>query len=86
MYFKLKKPSINLDDGSQIFSNKILKNKHLFASFSKFFTDVSDEDYLFWDDMKFRNIPEGLTAEECWTAIKFFRKTQSKDVRTVDSG
>jgi hypothetical protein len=40
--------------------------------------------YLHWDDLRFRNPPEGLTLEEWWFALKFHRTSGSRRVPLKD--
>jgi Fic family protein len=40
---------------------------------------------LYWDKVKYKQLPEGLTKEEAWAAIKFVRNLQSQETSIKDS-
>ena len=83
MHYNLEKPE-NTPDGSKLFFEKILADRHLSASFHLLFKSVSGEDYLYWDKVKYKQLPEGLTKEEAWSAIKFVRSLQSQETPIKD--
>lgn len=43
-------------------------------------TSVHDTDYLHWDQLRYRQPPEGLTSEEWWVALKLHRSPQARTV------
>lgn len=42
-----------------------------------FIRSVSEDKYLYWDEIKYKTPPEGFNIEEIWHLVKFFRKVQS---------
>lgn len=42
-------------------------------------------DYLHWDEIRYRQPPEGLSTEEWWLAIKLQRKASYQDIPLVDT-
>lgn len=76
--YKIPKPDLSKVDKNKIMKiifDTINKKGGLFEHINK---TISPE-YLYWDKVKFRLIPRGLTKEEFWSAIKFIRNAQSKD-------
>ncbi len=37
-----------------------------------------NEEYLYWDKIKYQNIPQGITHKELWTFVRFKRYTDAK--------
>ncbi|MBP6974492.1 MAG: Fic family protein [Candidatus Pacebacteria bacterium] len=83
MHYKLEKPEKTID-GRKIFFEKIMTNSHLFDAFQDLLISVSGEEYLYWDKIKYKQLPEGLTKEEAWSAIKFVRSLKSEETPIRD--
>ena len=61
-----------------------MTNSHLFDAFQDLLISVSGEEYLYWDKIKYKQLPEGLTKEEAWSAIKFVRSLKSEETPIRD--
>ena len=66
-YF-LEKPEIKEPEAKKMM--EILENRTLLR---KAFYPV----YLYWDRIKYKNMPKGITREEYWATIKTFRRVES---------
>ena len=42
-------------------------------------------EYLHWDDLKYKPLPEGLTADELWMGIKFQRQVRRHGIALTDT-
>lgn len=75
--FKLEKP-----DFSQIDTGKIVGMyvKDL-AEYSKYIDRVSQDNYLYWDKVKYQSPPKGLTALEFWNMVKLIRNISSRPTK-----
>lgn len=73
-HFYLEKPNLRKVDKSKIFE----KLEKLGDKFAQFLRGVNEFRYLYWDDMKYKGIPEGLTVEEAWFLVRQFRTLVSR--------
>lgn len=46
--------------------------------------DTSGDDYLHWDQLRYKEPPEGLSHEEWWMALKMRRRQQSRKIDLKD--
>ena len=72
-YF-LEKPDLGRVDRSKIFE----KLESLGNKFTEFLQQINEPHYLYWDDMKYKQMPEGLTPEETWFLVRQFRNAVSR--------
>ena len=75
--YKIQKPDlskVNKDKIMRILLENLNKKGGLLNSINNTITP----DYLYWDKIKHKTIPKGMTAEEFWSTIKFMRKAQSQ--------
>ncbi len=75
--YKLPKPDLSKVDKDKVMKillDTLNKKGGLLNSINNTITP----DYLYWDKIKYKPIPKGLTAEEFWSVIKLIRKAQSK--------
>jgi len=77
--FKLKKPDTPKLKNINRILGIIDSNKDIFTYIEKTNKPV----YLFWDKIRYLPRPEGITAEEFWATIKFFRLRSPSRVRTI---
>ncbi|PJA28887.1 MAG: hypothetical protein CO189_03810 [candidate division Zixibacteria bacterium CG_4_9_14_3_um_filter_46_8] len=70
--FRLKKPPLREIPFSQILNVDV----------RKFVYEVSSPEYLYWDRAKHKRIPPGLTPEEFWAIVKFWRLNSFNRVNT----
>lgn len=72
--FHLEKPDSEKVDKSKIFE----KLEGLGDKFTQFLQAISEPRYLYWDEMRYKEIPADLTAEEAWFLIRQFRTLVSR--------
>jgi len=76
--YSLEKPKIKEPEPKKMM--EILQNRPLLR---KAFFPV----YLYWDKIKYKSMPKGITPEEYWASIKIFRKVESnKTVIKTEGG
>lgn len=69
-YFHLEKPKlIDISKITDLWLGKTDKKKDVFALFEK----SSTQQYLYWDKVKYFQLPEGVTPIEGWSWIKHMR-------------
>jgi Fic family protein len=75
--FKLKKPDIpsKVDKVIDLINN----NKNIF----KYVETTHQPEYLFWDKVKYKPRPQGVSPEEFWSLIKFLRRNSLNRVNTI---
>jgi len=74
--YKIQKPNFAKIDHKQVIEN-YLKNKNEYISF---FNKVSENNYFYWDKVKYLVPPAHLgSIEEVWYIIKLIRSISSKD-------
>ncbi|MDP3900598.1 MAG: Fic family protein [bacterium] len=85
MNFKLKKPNLKNIKPDRIVKFFDAKNKTELFDFIKKFLN---SEYIYWDEFRFKEpLPEGVSREELWLAIKFFRESQNlKSIITNTNG
>src|SRR5262249_23304850 len=49
----------------------------------QYIAEVNTE-YYHWEKLRHRPVPEGLTPEEAWQAVKFYRRGQSRPLPLLD--
>ncbi len=74
--FKLHKPDIS---GSK---NTLFEKLKPGTDLSSFMEKTNRPEYLFWNKVRYLPRPKGLTAEEFWALVKFFRKFSHGRVKT----
>ena len=72
-YF-LEKPNLEKVDRSKIFD----KLEGLGNKFTEFLQVINEPHYLYWEEMKYKQMPEGLTPEEAWFLLRQFRNAVSR--------
>lgn len=72
-YF-LEKPDLGRVDRGKIFE----KLEGLGNKFTEFLQVINEPRYLYWDEMKYKQMLEGLTPEETWFLIRQFRNAVSR--------
>lgn len=72
-YF-LKKPDLGKVDRGRIFA----KLESLGNKFTEFLQVINEPRYLYWDEMRHKQMPEGLTPEETWFLVRQFRNAISR--------
>lgn len=68
-HFELEKPDLSKIDRSKIFE----KIENLQEEFVQFLQKANEPRYLYWDEVKYREIPKDLTPEEAWFLIRQYR-------------
>ncbi|MCK5085821.1 Fic family protein, partial [Candidatus Parcubacteria bacterium] len=82
MYFKLKKPNLSKIAKEEISETLFDEKKEEIFNFIK---RVNEEEYLYWDKIKFKEpAPQGISKEGLWQIIKISRKMQSKKTPIKD--
>lgn len=83
MNFKLKKLDQENKNPNQIIKLFDAKNKEEIFDFIKKFLN---SEYIYWDDFRFKEpLPEGISREELWFAIKLFRESQGLKSVIIDT-
>lgn len=67
--YHIDKPDLSKIDKTKIFSGV----ENLSDNFTQFLQDINEPVYLYWDDIRFKQPPKGLTSEEAWYLVKQFR-------------
>jgi len=75
--FKLKKPDI---DGKIDKIIDLVKNG---IPIFKYVESTNRPEYLFWDKVKHKPRPQGVSAEEFWSLIKLLRQNSASRVNTI---
>jgi len=75
--YKLKKP--DLSDKT----DKVLDLMTSAKNLSKYVESTHHPKYLFWDEAKHKQRPQGVSAEEFWLLIKFLRQYSPNRVNTI---
>lgn len=65
--FKLQKPDIS----DKLFTGSDLLSKH--PNMVEYIAKTAHPEYLFWNKVRYKN-PPGVTSEEFWILVKFWRK------------
>ena len=73
--YYLAKPDLKKVDKSSVFE-KLEKLEP--EEFGKFFEKVNEPRYLYWDDLKYKTPPKGLSPEEYWFLVRQFRTLASR--------
>lgn len=81
--FYIEKPDFNKIDKSKIFEKLEQIGQENFKSL---FEKANEPVYLYWNDVKYKQIPKELRPEEFWFLIKQFRSLSSKetDIKTTN--
>jgi len=64
--------------------SKISQSSRLGVILSSLSKIATDSTYFHWDDLKYRKVPEDLSREEWWTAIKLHRQGLKKTISLLD--
>lgn len=75
-HFYLEKPDLGRIDKGKIFE----KLKGLGDQFIQFIQAINEPRYLYWDEMRYKEIPAGLNAEDVWFLIRQFRTLVSRPI------
>jgi len=75
--YKLQKPNHALDE------KELYKIVTTYGDLRDFLEAVTQPEYLYWDKVRYKPRPEGLSAEDFWGVVKFFRMRTSNRVGTV---
>lgn len=62
----------------------ILSEPNLLEKLERILTKPEREDYWHWDELRYREPPEGLTHQEWWAAIKIGRWRNTKPIPLLD--
>ncbi len=77
MFYKLKKPISNKKRSeiiSLLFSDNLIETAEIW----KFNKKVSEDEYLYWDKVQYKEpVPKGVIKEDLWFIIKFLRQTKT---------
>lgn len=68
-HFNIEKPDLRKIDKGRI----IEKLEKLGEEFTQFLQSVNEPRYLYWNEVKYKQIPTNLNSEEAWYLIKQFR-------------
>lgn len=66
---KLEKPNLTSINGAEIL-NKYIKDP---SKYDRYINAVNEPNYLYWDKMKYRPIPEDMSHEEFWFLVRQIR-------------
>jgi len=73
-HYFLEKPDFEKIDKEKIYK----KLERSGEKFTQFLQSVNEPKYLYWDEIKYKQIPEPLFAEEAWYLVKQFRTYLSR--------
>lgn len=71
--FYIDKPNLDKINKSGIFE----KLEKLGDKFNKYLQDINEPKYLYWDDVKYKQTPDGLSPEETWFLARQLRSLVS---------
>jgi Fic family protein len=74
--YKLPKPDLSKVDKDKVMKI-LLENLAKKGGLLNYINGTISPNYLYWDKIKYKIVPKGMTAEEFWSAVKFIRKAQS---------
>lgn len=74
MIYKIKKPDLSKVELGKTIENISKQNKK--EELSKLIQETSQPIYLYWDKVKYKILPKGISKEEFWSIVKFTRNTQ----------
>ena len=74
MIDKIKKPDLSKVELGKTIENISKQNKK--EELSKLIQETSQPIYLYWDKVKYKILPKGISKEEFWSIVKFTRNTQ----------
>ena len=77
---KSNKDTLSSEKLSEIITRYITNRNN----FDTFILNANYPEYIYWDRLKYKTIPEGLTKEEFWQLVKFFRRAQSNETVIKD--
>jgi len=77
MLYKLEKPNLSKADSKKVIENIFKQDAKEIQETYKLIQETFQPAYLYWDKIKHRPLPENISKEEFWIAIKFFRNTQA---------
>lgn len=72
-YFALKKPNLKQVNKEKVFRLILEKKDALFPLLNK----TAEPEYLYWDDVQYKELPEWINKYEFWFLVKFYRESQS---------
>jgi Fic family protein len=75
--FKLPKPTAKIDLA------KLAARMQDMAGFREFVERTNRPDYLYWDKVRYKPRPEGMSAEEFWALVKFARMNSPTRARVA---
>jgi len=76
MLYKLKKPDLSKIDKEKMLEIIFEQGKNSVSAFSLIQKTFQGE-YLYWDKLQYKTLPENISKEEFWLMIKTIRKSQS---------
>lgn len=75
-FYKIEKPNfsnLSSDKLSSLLSSFLEKGSEIEQLYKKTY----QPDYLYWDEIKYKKLPNNITSAEFWQFVKFIRKAQS---------
>lgn len=72
--YYLEKPDLGKVNKGKVFE----KLDILGDEFTQFLQSINEPRYLYWDEMKYKKVPDSLTTEEAWFLIRQFRTLVSR--------
>lgn len=72
--YKLDKPDLSKVNKTSIL-DKYIKEPQKYVPYMY---EVNDQEYLYWDKMRFKPVPEGLNHEEFWFLVRQIRKFSAR--------
>lgn len=80
-HYYLERPDLGKVDKGKVFE----KLDSLGDEFAQFLQSINEPKYLYWDEMRYKTVPDRLTHEETWFLIRQFRTVVSRStpIKTV---
>ena len=78
--YRLKKPDIS---GRMEKNIDLIYNVDVNESILPYIEKVNSPEYLFWDKVRYKARPKGMSAEDFWAAIKFLRRLATNREQTI---
>ena len=74
MLYKIKKPNLSKINYGKVFENILKQDAKKIQEIIKLTQETFQPMYLYWDKIKYKQLPKGISPEEFWVSVKFTRK------------
>lgn len=88
MIYKLKKPDLSKVNYGKVFEKVLKQSAEEIQEIVKLTQETFQPAYLYWDRIKYKQLPKGISPEEFWVSVKFTRNSQAikSEIRSENGG